>query len=494
MSQHPAPKRICVSGSASEHDAVIDIGSVGLVQNGPWATREEAQIYKNVPKMPWAGYLPLFGCLGDFERIDVVEEQRAILMHVKSEESRINCIFKSRRRLMEIDEQFMRWRNVGCQLCFATTGRPEPDHMVYDCTSWDSCERARAILNWLEKLALPRFSDKLGACSLCSQTNCPCGDIRVAYQMHTAESEEVKDHWKEMLESQRQPDGHCENKAVVRKTIAALCAYDDQVLGKMFAKKVSDEDGVDIGAENQVLFWFERQISFCGSSVLRLLFVFEMLVCAFDFRQKRQLEMQPHQQNNNEATGGASVESQQEPSKWGWDNEQELQDWTESLDWWVGKCSFCAGRGLDSPHINHTLRACKRGGAAQRQVRLGEAIHLEGYRAQGGCRDCGTPREFCRRWEKRENGMWKLDRSKRCQYGQLVYDTVIGLFQCSDSRYRVDVYTTIEEEGDEEHAGLDDEDVAAWLCRGMTVAGVECSEIIRQFSIWTRMVQKAKLC
>ena len=92
----------------------------------------------------------------------------------------------------------------------------------------------------------------------------------------------------------------------------------------MFAKKVSDEDGVDIGAENQVLFWFERQISFRGSSVLRLLFVFEMLVCAFDFRQKRQLEMQPHQQNNNEATGRASVESQQEPSKWGWDNEQEL--------------------------------------------------------------------------------------------------------------------------------------------------------------------------
>jgi len=75
-----------------------------------------------------------------------------------------------------------------------------------------------------------------------------------------------------------------------------------------------------------------------------------------------------------------------------------------------------------------------------------------------------------------------------------VYDTVIGLFQCSDSRYRVAVYTTIEEEGDEEYAGLDDEDVAAWLCRGMTVAGVECSEIIRQFSIWTRMVQKAKLC
>jgi hypothetical protein len=72
--------------------------------------------------------------------------------------------------------------------------------MVYNCTSWDSCERVQAILNWLEKLAFFRFSDDLGACSLCSQTNCLCGDIRMAYQMHTAESKEVKNYWKEILE------------------------------------------------------------------------------------------------------------------------------------------------------------------------------------------------------------------------------------------------------------------------------------------------------
>ena len=75
-----------------------------------------------------------------------------------------------------------------------------------------------------------------------------------------------------------------------------------------------------------------------------------------------------------------------------------------------------------------------------------------------------------------------------------MYNTVIGLFQCSDSRYRVDVYIVIEEEGDKEYAGLDDKDIAAWLCKGMTVAGVKYLEIIRQFLIWTRMVQKVKLC
>ena len=62
----------------------------------------------------------------------------------------------------------------------------------------------------------------------------------------------------------------------------------------MFAKKLFDKDRVDIGTENQVLFWFKQQILFYSSSVLRLFFVFEILVCAFDFWQKRQLEIQLH--------------------------------------------------------------------------------------------------------------------------------------------------------------------------------------------------------
>jgi hypothetical protein len=58
--------------------------------------------------MPWARYLPLFSYPGDFKRIDIVEEQRVILVYIKSKESRINRIFKSRRRLIEINKQFTR--------------------------------------------------------------------------------------------------------------------------------------------------------------------------------------------------------------------------------------------------------------------------------------------------------------------------------------------------------------------------------------------------
>ena len=158
----------------------------------------------------------------------------------------------------------------------------------------------------------------------------------------------------------------------------------------------------------------------------------------------------------------------------------------------MDKCGFCVGRGLHDSYSNHTLRACKQSGAAQLKVRLGGVIHLEGYKARGSCGDCGIPREFCQRWEKGKDESWEVNELKKCQYEQLVYDIVIGLFQCSDSRYSMDLYTTIQEEGNERYAHLSDEDVAAWLCKDMIVAGVKCSEIIWQFWIWTIMIQKRK--
>jgi hypothetical protein len=45
----------------------------------------------------------------------------------------------------------------------------------------------------------------------------------------------------------------------------------------------------------------------------------------------------------------------------GWNGDEELQGWRIALDWWVGKCGFCAGRGLDGTQINHSLHRCKRG-------------------------------------------------------------------------------------------------------------------------------------
>ncbi|XTI96183.1 hypothetical protein V2W45_1254242, partial [Cenococcum geophilum] len=52
--------------------------------------------------------LPLFSYPGDFKKTNIMKKRRAILVHVKSEESKINHIFKSRRRLIEINKQFTR--------------------------------------------------------------------------------------------------------------------------------------------------------------------------------------------------------------------------------------------------------------------------------------------------------------------------------------------------------------------------------------------------
>jgi hypothetical protein len=120
-------------------------------------------------------------------------------------------------------------------------------------------------------------------------TNCPCGDVIAGIRLHEAECDDERRHWQNLLDSSLYGDGECQNKPVVKRTIAALCAYDDQVLGKYLLERLRDENSVDFMAQNLVAFWFERCVFFHGDRVLRLLFVFEMLTSAFDFRRSRSL-------------------------------------------------------------------------------------------------------------------------------------------------------------------------------------------------------------
>ena len=81
----------------------------------------------------------------------------------------------------------------------------------------------------------------------------------------------------------------------------------------------------------------------------------------------------------------------------------------------------------------------------------------------------------------------------QCQYGQLAYETIVGLFQCNDTRFAIDLYTTIKEEGEDEFISLGDWEVLTWLCRRLVVSGTEGAEIIRQLWTWTQMVYKMYL-
>ena len=108
----------------------------------------------------------------------------------------------------------------------------------------------------------------------------------------------------------------------MRRTIAALCAYDDQVLGKYLSERLRDENGVDLIAQNLVACWFKRRVGYRESSVFRLLLVFKMLILAFDFRKSVSVSTkEPRRIKDLPCLYGQ-----------GWDNKVELQGWKSALD------------------------------------------------------------------------------------------------------------------------------------------------------------------
>nr|CEG03348.1 unnamed protein product [Fusarium acuminatum CS5907] len=172
-----------------------------------------------------------------------------------------------------------------------------------------------------------------------------------------------------------------------------------------------------------------------------------------------------------------------------WDNDEEVREWKVVMDWWMGKCSFCAGRGVQGRQIEHTLRQCPNGGKRTLRSVLAESIHEEGFRAGGGCQRCALPREVCQAWEQDRSGAWCFDLSASCQYGSQAYDTAIGFFLCPNPRYRIDIMENMADEGFDDH---DEESVALWLGEKITVAGVEACEMMRQLRGWSQMVWEEK--
>jgi hypothetical protein len=463
-----------------------------------WAMSKEIEHYHDFPKIPWAGYIPLFGHPNENDKAAVIEKQQEILSYLKAMESKESLNW----RLKSIDKYFQQWKNVGCQLCYASTGRPEPDHSLRECKATRAQSTAVELAIWLEQLSLPRFSGGVGLCSLCIGTDYPCKEICLGIQISEQRSSILKNRLREERDSKHHPDGFCEIKPIVRDTIAALCTYDGQILGKTLAKRIMDEHAVDFFAENQVAFWFKQQASVpYGShpSVPRILLVFEMLVLSYDFRVKDkskegtgQIFRMPPAQGTSLSLGmqrRAIMSRGMLPQG----RELQLQRWKESLEWWIGKCSFCVGRGLHGGQINHTLGECKRGGAIYRRTGLGEIIYLEGFWVESGCRKCAAPHELCQRWKKCQDRTWERDESKDCQYRQLVYDTVIGIFHCADPKFRLELVCDIQDDVDGYHDLGDLEEVAVWLGTGVILEGVECARIMQQFYAWTKVLQKGKL-
>lgn len=465
---------------------------------------------------------PIFGQLNEVASAEAVEERLKIMSHLRERQAEIRTLnetdaeivcpkdadssgsvediqayiranpwFVLNERLGHILETAEEWRFVGCELCFAETGRREPDHVLDQCHQWPACKPAKRILRWLECLAIPRFFGRRGNCSICGHGWVVCDEMRMGYRIDEAlSSRGVQGSDTSLVEeydSKPGPDGYCRNKPVVRRMVAALCAYNDQLLGKILTEVALDYDGIDLASESHARQWFEQRIRSPDDFwVPRLLHVLDQLILAFNFRKSQQPA--PEQ--------SIATLDWSRPARW--DNELEVQDWRAALDWLEGKCTFCAGRGLADKHIRHTLRQCKRGGSSYIRRELGEMFYDEGFLPSNGCKHCHLPRHFCSRWSVTDQGKWVLEPEAECSYSRyLLCDGVIGFASCGVRSYQDDLLDGIEgyleKEGDEPPYNYDDETTAAWLVQPLEVAGAEGSEMIRQLCIWIWSLDEFKL-
>jgi hypothetical protein len=464
---------------------------------------------------PWA-HGPLFGSINVFTTIDAIEERQRILSHlhgwqvtirvlsstkaeiavpkedtskVLDEDAEESRAWRLMRRLEHIHEHTERWRFVGCEACFLQTGAPEPDHGLAECDRQPLSATAKRLLTWLESLAIPRILTGRGHCSICGHSYAVCEEVRIGYQLSELQRRGNKDSYEKLCERyDAEPglNGYCENGPVVRRMMAALCAYDDQLLGKILSKVALDSENINLEQECQARQWFERQIRLPNDDwVPGLLYVFDILLQAFTFRKARPVEM------TRPGTSDGSDESDSEShlgyqSRWGTELEVQ-QDWKTALDWVSERCTFCAGRGLGDEHTGHTVRRCRRGGATAVKGELGGLFYKDGILPSYGCDLCFLPYQLCSRWTRDRSGSWRMKREMDCTYSHhLLGDSIIGFASCG-----VDAYMTSLLEGAEDYCektgDVSDgtlESTVSWLAEPLIVAGVKGSEMVRQLSIW----------
>ncbi|EWZ78938.1 hypothetical protein FOWG_16879 [Fusarium oxysporum f. sp. lycopersici MN25] len=429
---------------------------------------------------------PLFGHPGSSTTISAINKRQAILNHLDDQATfkKGDKDYQVHMKLRcKVGIELEKWASVGCQLCYALedTGL---DHNLENCTAAGS-KAAQRILSWLETLHIERYAGNANHCSLCTETDQICEDIAIMIRRCHANTKEEKNHWSEKYMSATGPDGFCENKPAIRKTIAALCTVDDQILGKALTSFISKTYNTDITLESQATKWFEEKVPLEETWVPQLLLAFDLLVRAFEFLSCNAVGSGRGHGTYESSPRGAPEAPTLHMS---WGDSEEVKEWKVVMDWWIGKCSFCAGRGVKGPQIQHTLRQCPHGGKQVLSSELAEAIYEEGFRARGGCRKCALPREVCQAWEQDTSGEWCFHPGVRCQYGSQAYDTAIGFFFCKNSRYRIELMESMSEEGLDD---LDEESVAVWLGKKITVTSVEASEIMRQLRWWSQMVWKS---
>ncbi|KAL5592631.1 hypothetical protein FOBRF1_013657 [Fusarium oxysporum] len=213
-------------------------------------------------------------------------------------------LLRAKCKLWELGRTLEHWTQIGCQLCYVR-GDMGLDHQLDDCTAAGS-KVAQRLCDWLEARDLDRYIEARGRCSLCTETDQICRDIALSLWVQSASTEEEKNRWKQEYVSVTNPDGHCGNKPAIRRAIAALCAFDGQIFGKILTAFVSQKHDVDLTIDSQAAEWFKQKVPHGETWVPQLLVVFDILVTAFDLYVPgpRQSD-RPAGQNNTDSSNHA---------------------------------------------------------------------------------------------------------------------------------------------------------------------------------------------
>lgn len=381
--------------------------------------------------------------------------------------------------MYKLPYDLQRWRTVGCQLCYASNGRPEPDHTLSECRASSYSESAIALAQQLDQEILATlFDGGLDGCKLCEGTDYVCQEICLQQRIADAGGRKSTAWLDEKRKQSGRSTDACEMRPVVRDTLAALYIYDQQFLGQLMGRWLLNDHSVDTSVPGFVELWLKDRITVGSLSVSKILLIFEFLVRAFDYRKTKTLDP------------GARTEHTSDTNTL-YGTERELEGWVDALTWWRHRCGFCAGRGLCDDQIQHSLVECTRGGAGVLQRGFGECFYGGDWSVKGGCKQCAVPREICRRWKKDAKGKWIRDPTQACQFGRQAYDTVIGIFNCTAKNFRMGLLAEVMEATG---SMPDHEDVAEWLCQPITLAnGFVGSEMMRTLFFWTGEIRNKTL-
>lgn len=234
---------------------------------------------------------PIFGQMCEFESMGLADKQQSIISYFNRKQAEICLLnkkeveiviptknneeasnkpftaepcFDLNNRLSWIHYTTEDWRFVSCELCFIIKGRREPDHGLDSCEQQPASKPAKCILQQLTILTIPQYYNQKGACSICRHGQLVCNKIRqgesVRQEAYNYKSNSRKANLIKEDNTRSGRDSYYINKPVVRRIIAALYAYNDQILGKILTKITLDYKGINLASENQARRQFKQCI------------------------------------------------------------------------------------------------------------------------------------------------------------------------------------------------------------------------------------------